>query len=397
MFQKYSKKALLLLGVIALIGAILLPTLYAAAFNPDPNTLDIDGSTTVYPVVQVSMTRFPISFPGTIMNVTSTGSGHGQSYILSGQVDIGMSSSNCNDANAGLNGANAAIYSCTGTGGRPALVDTQFARDAVTMIANRNFINSTCGWSSPNLTLAQIQGIYEGTITNWNTLYSGCPSQTIVPRARIVGSGTRASFLALANVCSTSDGKTCISGGVVEETVITNTGLPREAGNPQMEFDIDNNPGQIGYIGLAFEDANNIQFSVNGVFPNATTVLNGTYPMGRVLHLFTAPTSGSPSNNKQRVQDYLSWIMSPEGQADVQNVGYVPMAPVAPDWDVNLDHNCNVLDLVSIGGFWNQTAPASGDPNDPLIRGWIRQDVNWDGHVNVLDLVSVGTHWGSHW
>ncbi len=417
MFRKFSRKALMTLGTISLIVAIALPTALAAAFNSSTAVLDFDGSTTVFPVTQVAATRFPVDFPDvTTINIGDTGSGHGQSEILAGVVDIGESSSACSWSNAGTNGQPAAIYDCPGgTHLTDQLVDTVFAKDAVTMIANHNFLSSTCGVSDANahLTKAQLQQIYQGDITDWHAIFSGCPTGTpIVPVARIIGSGTRSSFLKLAGInCLASDpddaagncSPTANTFAGTENAAITATGVARIDANSDVETYVDTHPGSISYIGLAFTDPNNIQFGLDFgsgvVFPNATTVGNNTYGMSRNLHYFTGPTSGSTPgvtyDTKQRVQDYLTWILGPEGQGIVKDVGYLPVATAKPDFDVNGDHNCNVLDLVSIGGVWNQTAPASGNPAYPLVRGWLAQDANFDGHINVLDLVTVGTHWGS--
>jgi hypothetical protein len=59
----------------------------------------------------------------------------------------------------------------------------------------------------------------------------------------------------------------------------------------------------------------------------------------------------------------------------------------APSWDVNGDHLCNVLDLISVGSKSGQ----SGTP------GWIPEDINRDGFVSVLDLIAVGNHAGQSW
>jgi ABC-type phosphate transport system substrate-binding protein len=411
MFKKVWLNAARFLLAASMLGALLIPWASANAatctFNPsDPNCLFFDGSTTVYPVTQGALYRFPVAFPGTNMAATSTGSGHGQSSIMGYVVDIGESSSNCADSNFGGNGI-PGIYHCAD------LVDTIFARDAVTLIAQKNFVQNCIG-TTTNVTLTklEIQSIYEGLITTWGQLaaFAGhsCASTPIVPRARIVGSGTRASFLKLAVICASDadSGGACIAGGVFENTVIAATGLPRMAGNPDVESAIDANPGQIGPIGLAFTDSNNMQFCADfgsgSVCPDATTVGNLTYPMSRNLHYLSVNPSSAVAIahgyvQKQRITDFLTWILQPDAQALARDVGYVPIGASAPDWDVNLDHTGNILDVSQIGSSWNQTAPPSGDPNDPLIKGWVRADANYDGHVNILDISTVGNHWGGSW
>jgi phosphate transport system substrate-binding protein len=386
MFQTVRKTVLKGLLLASLMAAVALPLSSALAFNSDPNTLDIDGSTTVYPVVLASQTQFPIQFPGTTMNVTSTGSGHGQAYILSGQVDIAMSSSNCSDGNAGTNGANAAIYTCS------QLTDTLIGRDGITIVVNKNSCMAAA--SNPDITRNQISSIYMGAITDWHTIFSNCASgSTILPRARIIGSGTRASLIDILKA------RTPALTDAGEQATINAVAAPynvRFEGNPEMESAIgsDTTGRQIGYVGLAFLDPNLKALTVEGVVSSDTNVSNGTYPLGRNLHLYTAPTSG---NNKQRIADYITWILSVGGQSIVDNYGYVKVGVSAPNWDVNLDHRASVTDLTTIGAKWQQVGPASGDAAFPKVRGWIRADVNFDGKVTVTDLTTVGGHWQQSW
>ena len=55
-----------------------------------------------------------------------------------------------------------------------------------------------------------------------------------------------------------------------------------------------------------------------------------------------------------------------------------------PAWDVNMDGNINMLDVIGVGNHWGE----SGEP------GWIREDVNSDGMINMLDVIMIGNHWG---
>jgi len=54
-------------------------------------------------------------------------------------------------------------------------------------------------------------------------------------------------------------------------------------------------------------------------------------------------------------------------------------------WDVDMDNNVNVLDMISVSQNWGRTGAAN----------WIRADVNGDGKVNVLDLIMIGQHWSN--
>jgi len=55
------------------------------------------------------------------------------------------------------------------------------------------------------------------------------------------------------------------------------------------------------------------------VLPSAESVNSGQYPIARDLYMYT---NGQPGG---AVADYLNWIMSPEAQAIVSELGFVPI------------------------------------------------------------------------
>lgn len=60
------------------------------------------------------------------------------------------------------------------------------------------------------------------------------------------------------------------------------------------------------------------------------------------------------------------------------------VSAATPDWDVNSDGSCSILDLVLISNHMGET----GAP------GWIREDVDNNGDVQLLDMVLVSNHYG---
>jgi YD repeat-containing protein len=81
------------------------------------------------------------------------------------------------------------------------------------------------------------------------------------------------------------------------------------------------------------------------------------YPDGTIITY-----TYDPAGNRVSTEVYLAW----------------------PDWDVNMDSNINILDVIQVGNHWGE----SGEP------GWIREDVNDDGDINMLDVIMIGNHWG---
>jgi uncharacterized repeat protein (TIGR02543 family) len=60
---------------------------------------------------------------------------------------------------------------------------------------------------------------------------------------------------------------------------------------------------------------------------------------------------------------------------------------MSPNWDINLDGDCLIIDLVLISNQYGQTG----------ANGWIREDADNNGEVQVLDLVSVSNHYAETW
>ena len=55
------------------------------------------------------------------------------------------------------------------------------------------------------------------------------------------------------------------------------------------------------------------------IMPSAATVNDKTYPIARDLYMYT---HGQPSG---AIKDYLNWIVSPEAQQVVTDLGFVPI------------------------------------------------------------------------
>ena len=139
------------------------------------------------------------------------------------------------------------------------------------------------------------------------------------------------------------------------------------------------------------------------VLPSDAAVADSSYPFSRVLHFYY-----KTGQTKQAVNDLAGWLLTSAAQGNIEKIGFVSIQkstnPVvagaqapAPDWDVNADHNGNILDVTSIGGFFGQQGPASGDANFPNVRGWVRADINFDSNVNILDITTFGPHFGGTW
>jgi phosphate transport system substrate-binding protein len=366
----------LLAGTVAVAA----PGNVSASGPSCPITVNQEGSTTVFPALEQAKAGFQAAHDTTLVNVAS-GSTTGLNALL---AFIGGTSTTVRHVASSSRPLRA-------TGAEPTnLFAWQIGADAMVIAVHRDLGIS-------RITVEEVRGIWNGTITNWNQIAGSTISGTIVPRSRILGSGSRDDHLRLFGISDTS-----------ERATITATGLPRLTTSEDEATAVCNNVGQVSYTSLA----NLLTYgplgtnclkalelaaagTTNYIAPSTTTVQNGTYPAPRQLFLAlprfsvigTAATTDDSANVK--AQDLVNYMLTSAGQAAVNQVGFVnqplPAVPPIPDFDVNLDGVVSVLDLGRVTARWGQSS---------ACRGWIRADVNNDRVVSVLDLGRVTARWG---
>ncbi|MBC7872032.1 MAG: phosphate ABC transporter substrate-binding protein [Chitinophagaceae bacterium] len=140
------------------------------------------------------------------------------------------------------------------------------------------------------LTLEQLRGIYEGRITNWETL--GGAHQEIVVVSREDGSGTRAGFerLVMGRRSTTANSRIAPSSASMIESVAAL-------------------PGSIGYVSMSYLDERVRALTIEGVAPTLANVSANRYPLRTTLYIvgLTAPENA--------YLNLISWMQAPEGQS----------------------------------------------------------------------------------
>lgn len=82
--------------------------------------------------------------------------------------------------------------------------------------------------------------------------------------------------------------------------------------------------GAIGYVGLGYIDDNVKALKIDGVEPTVSNVMDGSYPVARNLNMFT---NGEPTG---LALEFLNFIDSDEGQAIIEEEGFVPKESSGP-------------------------------------------------------------------
>jgi phosphate transport system substrate-binding protein len=256
-------------------------------------TIENKGSDTLVNVALAWAETYMQAYPNVRISVTGGGSGTGIAAMINGTVDI---------ANASRKMKAEEIAAAEANGINP--VEFVVARDAIAVVVHP---------SNPveALTQEQISQIYTGRLTNWNQV--GGDDRPIVLLSRESNSGTYVYFL--ENVVRQGDKESDLLFS--PDTLL----MPSSEG---ISSEVRQNPNAIGYDGLGYVTPDQKVVAValdansSPVLPSVETVNDGTYPVSRPLHMYTA---GEPTGE---VQAFLEWVLN-DGQLMVSELGFVPL------------------------------------------------------------------------
>ncbi|MED4887851.1 substrate-binding domain-containing protein [Lysinibacillus sp. FSL R7-0073] len=163
--------------------------------------------------------------------------------------------------------------------------------------------------SVDNVTLEQVKKIYAGEITNWRDV--GGKDEAIRAFQRPADSGSQTALEKLMGnmpiMKAPSENIASGMGGIIHEV-----------------SQYRNYKNAMGYT-FRYYSTEMVQnkkiklLSIDGVAPTKENIRNGTYPL---VSEFYAVTAGTENEN---VQKLIDWILTDEGQALVEKVGYVPV------------------------------------------------------------------------
>ncbi|MEC1180341.1 substrate-binding domain-containing protein [Metasolibacillus meyeri] len=160
-----------------------------------------------------------------------------------------------------------------------------------------------------NLTLEQVRGIYSGEITNWSQVGGANEKIRAFQRPEDSGSQTALQRLMEDTPIMTAEKRDVVTGmgGIIEEVA-----------------QYKNYKNALGYTFRYYstEMVRNDQIkllSIEGIAPTKENIRNNTYP---ITSEFYAITAGTSNDNTEKL---IEWILSPQGQALVEKVGYVPV------------------------------------------------------------------------
>jgi phosphate transport system substrate-binding protein len=260
----------------------------------DTNYIENKGSDTMVNLALAWAEGYQIIRPDIRVAVSGGGSGTGIAALINGTVDL---------ANASRRITEEEIDAARGRGYNP--IEFVVARDAIAVIVHpENPIDS--------FSLSQLSDIYSGKIDNWSEL--GGEDRPIVRLSRETNSGTHIFFLEEVLRLGDPDNRTLFSA----DTLL----LPSSQGITQ---EVRDNRNAIGYEGLGYVVPEVKVLAValtpqdTPVLPTLETVLASSYPISRDLYIYTIREPFG------EILGYINWILSPEGQDLVSELGYIPI------------------------------------------------------------------------
>ena len=144
---------------------------------------------------------------------------------------------------------------------------------------------------------------------------ASAPTGTISVLSREEGSGTRGAFVELFGVEEeNADGEkvdnTTVDAQVTNSTAVMMTGVAQ-------------NPQAIGYISLGSLDDSVKALKVDGAEASAENVKSGTYKVSRPFNIATKDDLSDVA------QDFVDYILSADGQAIIEEEGYIAVDDAA--------------------------------------------------------------------
>lgn len=252
-------------------------------FSSAKEKINIQGSTTVLPIIQIMAEEFMNDHPEYEVTISGGGSGVGIAALIDQITDIAMSSREIKEnelqkaRDKGLD-----IHEYT------------IAFDAIAIIVHTN--------NDPidQLDSVTLKKIYTGFIDNWKDL--GGYDRPMVVISRDTNSGTFEIF-----------NDHILKGEEMAPQVL------RLTSNRPILDEVSKNLNAIGYVGFGYLTPQVKVLTLDGVEPTWENVIHGSYPLSRSLYLYTAtiPTGIS--------QEFINYVFSDKGQKIVKEEGFIPI------------------------------------------------------------------------
>ena len=266
--------------------------------NKNPNKIKISGSTSLLLLSRRWQNIFAIDLPTYHVDLIPSDSNKGILNLIEGKVDVANSSRPVTYTDQKLAAKNELN-----------LIEHRVALDALVIIVNKkNPIEE--------ISLDALENIFNRVTNNWQYLIN--INEAILPVVREKGSGTN--DFVINRVLQGND---------------FSSSIPRKNSNKEIINFVASNSNAIGFINstsypwdnkeIKYLKVKNYEDSTGyspfeGQKLNEQSIRYGDYPLSHYLYFVTT------SESQKNVDDFISWVLSPKGQAIVRYSGLIPVA-----------------------------------------------------------------------
>jgi len=296
----------------SIISLCLLALLSLFAKTAAAQVIQIDGSSTVFPITEAVAEEFQKAKKGKVkVTVGIAGTGGGFKKFCRGETDI-------SDASRPI--LKTEMETCKQSGVQ--FFELPIAYDALTVI-----VNPKNDWVK-NLTVPDLKKMWEpaaqGKVSSWNQVRSEWPNNPLKLFGPGADSGTFDYFTeAIVGKAKSSRGDFTAS----EDDNVLVQGVA-------------NDRNALGYFGFAYyiENQNKLKAAaIDGgkgpILPSAKTVEDGTYqPLSRPIFIYVSKKS---YDSKPEVKEFIEYYLK-QGPQLIKQVKYVPLPQTA--YGLNTDH-----------------------------------------------------------
>lgn len=210
-----------------------------------------------------------------------------------------------------------------------------------------------------------------------SAIFAGCKgsgNSSITVMTREEGSGTRSAFIELFGIETENE-----SGEKVDNTIIT---AETTNSTSVMMTSVANDPSSIGYISLGSLNDTVKALQIDGVDATVDNIKNGTYKASRPFNIAVK------ADISETAQDFINFIMSAEGQAVVEENGYISQgnngsyAGSSPSGTVNVAGSSSVSPVMEK----LKEAYALVNPNAQIV---VQQNDSTTGITSAIDGVEI--------
>jgi len=259
-------------------------------------SIQVDGSSTVFPVSEAAAEDFMIANPGVRVTVAFSGTGGGFKRFCAGETSI-------SDASRPI--TQEEIETCAAAGIE--YLEIPVAYDGLSVVTNPSADFVEC------LTMEELKRVWEpeSTVASWADLRSGFPAREL----RLFGPGTDS---------GTFD---YFTEEVVGTAKASRTDFQASEDDNVLVQGVAGDEGSLGYFGYAYYAENQERLKLLGVDagggcvrPSDATIEDGTYPLARPLLIYVR----SDALARPEVQAFVRFYLTEAPQL-VPSTGYHPL------------------------------------------------------------------------